>query len=72
MKSRYTTVIKRLESIVAELECEFLYLLNDMYSEPDAPSSQLQSSVLKLRLARDFINSAAAEAHSYVGMVAAE
>jgi hypothetical protein len=72
MNEKHSVVIKRLETLVAELECEFLYLLNDMYIESRPQAGQLQSMVANLRLARYFLAAAGAEAQRNVAFVAAE
>ena len=70
MNKNYSVVIERLETIVAELECEFLYLLNDMYADADAQAGQVQSLVSHLRLARSYLSNAAAETHRSLAVTA--
>jgi hypothetical protein len=64
MKDKHELVIRRLETIVAELECEFLYLLNDLYAEGSSQGQPLRTTVANLRMARYFLSVAANEVHN--------
>lgn len=63
MVASYYDTITRLENIVRELECEFLYLINDIQSGEGESRLDPEMSLSRLELARHCL-SAAAEALS--------
>ena len=58
MCGSYNETIVRLEGILRELECEFLYLINDIYVG-DKPDATLPLPVGQLELARHCLATAA-------------
>ena len=63
MVASYYETITRLENILRELECEFLYLINDMQSEADEAALSADLPVQRLELARHCLSAAAQALH---------
>ena len=59
MVASYYETITRLENILRELECEFLYLINDVQAEDSEAALSPDLPVQRLELARHCLNAAA-------------
>ena len=59
MVASYFETITRLESILRELECEFLYLINDLQMENGAAAHSPDLPMQRLELARHCLSAAA-------------
>ena len=59
MVASYFETITRLENILRELECEFLYLINDLQLDNGETAFSPDLPVQRLELARHCLNAAA-------------